>query len=556
MSSSAAGGEPAVRADVHDDAHAPRRRRHRRGPSAQASLALLLGLLTTAALAVAAQLIYGQNESRILRLRGRELDLVLASFDRDVESPLASAVELADATGGGVGRFDALVAPYAGPGRTFASISLWSLSPLSTRPLAVLGRPPALLHEPSRVRAVLLRARASPGLEVSAALRSATPSLDYTFARSSTKLRFAVYAESLLPPDRRLQVPKGDGLAGLNYALYLGRSRRERELLLTNLPQPPAAGAGDSFVVPFANSALTLVVTPNGSISGAFFAALPWIIGGGGALITLLGAALADRLVQRRDEAEALALSLDATARENRALYREQRSIAQTLQHSLLPEKLPKLDGLTACARYVSAAAGVDIGGDWYDLLAVSEQEALLMIGDVAGHGLQAASTMAALRHTMLAYAAQDPSPARVLERLAEFVSSAERPHFATTVCILLDRGRRRLVLASAGHPPPLLIEAGRARFVEIAQGMPIGVARSATYRETSLSIADGATLILYTDGLIERRGESLDVGMKRLRLAADAEHSGLEQLIDRLARELASENNDDTAILGVRWQT
>ncbi|MHB2000560.1 MAG: PP2C family protein-serine/threonine phosphatase [Solirubrobacteraceae bacterium] len=151
---------------------------------------------------------------------------------------------------------------------------------------------------------------------------------------------------------------------------------------------------------------------------------------------------------------------------------------------------------LTNLPRIPSGGTGIDVGGDWYDLLAVGDGAALLVIGDVAGHGLQAARTMAALRHATLAYAVHDPRPASVLDWLADFVQSGGQPYFATALCALLDVRRRSICVASAGHPPPLVIADGRASFIELEPGVPIGAPRTGDrYRETSLALDDGATM-------------------------------------------------------------
>ena len=144
-------------------------------------------------------------------------------------------------------------------------------------------------------------------------------------------------------------------------------------------------------------------------------------------------------LARRRVYAERLAGVLDRVAAENREMYTQQRSIAQTLQHALLPEALPALPGLQVSARYVPAAAGVDVGGDWYDVVRCDGDRVLLVIGDVSGHGLRAATTMASLRHATLAYAAEDPSPASVLSKLSNFVNASSPDYFATVLCVLVD---------------------------------------------------------------------------------------------------------------------
>jgi serine phosphatase RsbU (regulator of sigma subunit) len=274
-------------------------------------------------------------------------------------------------------------------------------------------------------------------------------------------------------------------------------------------------------------------------------------------LVSLAAALMTDRLARRRRYAEQLVGVLDRVAAENRDMYTEQRSIAQTLQHALLPDTLPEFAGLRVGARYVPAASGIDVGGDWYDIVAASDGQVLVMIGDVSGHGLRAATTMASLRHAALAYAAQDPSPSSVLAQLSDFVNSGPHDYFATMLCALIDVGAHRLTVASAGHLPPLVIDDDGGRFVRFDANVPIGVARKSPYLETAVSVRPNTTLIAFTDGLVERRGEVLDVGLARLRETATNVELPLEDLLIELAHGLASEgHHDDTAIVGIRWQS
>ena len=188
-------------------------------------------------------------------------------------------------------------------------------------------------------------------------------------------------------------------------------------------------------------------------------------------------------------------------------------------------------------ARYVPAASGIDVGGDWYDIVAAGDGQVLVMIGDVSGHGLRAATTMASLRHAALAYAAQDPSPSSVLAQLSDFVNSEPHDYFATMLCALVDVGAHRLTVASAGHIAPLLIDArSGGRFVEIDANVPIGVARNSPYQEATVSVGPNTTLIAFTDGLVERRGEVLDSAWRACETAATSTALPLEDLLSELA--------------------
>jgi serine phosphatase RsbU (regulator of sigma subunit) len=182
----------------------------------------------------------------------------------------------------------------------------------------------------------------------------------------------------------------------------------------------------------------------------------------------------------------------------------------------------------------------------------------VLIVGDVSGHGLEAGTTMALLRHATLAYVAQDARPAAVLANLSEFVTNrGANGYFATVLCALIDVPAHRMSLASAGHLAPLLLEGQDGKFLDIHTDVAIGVARNASqrYRETTVPLPATGTLIAFTDGLVERRGEVIDVGLHRLRALATSHQLPLSDLIRSLADGLASDHTDDTAIVGIRWQ-
>ena len=153
-----------------------------------------------------------------------------------------------------------------------------------------------------------------------------------------------------LPKNRRSALASNSAFSDLNYTLYLGKTRNPRALLLTSLRRFPITGRQASVVVPFGDSAFTLVVTPSGPLGGTFFASLPWIIVIVGVVLSLAAALMTDRLARRRRQAEELTEVLNRVAAENHELFTEQRSIAQTLQHALLPDTLPEPPGLQVSA--------------------------------------------------------------------------------------------------------------------------------------------------------------------------------------------------------------
>ncbi len=205
--------------------------------------------------------------------------------------------------------------------------------------------------------------------------------------------------------------------------------------------------------------------------------------------------------------------------------------------------------------RYVPGVDGVDIGGDWYDVIDIGVGKVMFVVGDVSGRGLRAATVMASLRYAIRAYAAQGDAPQVILFKLTKLVNILRDGHFATALCGLIDVAEHTVTIANAGHPNPLLIAGTSAEFATTRVGAPIGVAE-VPYQAVTVSVPPQGTLLAYTDGLFERRGENPDVGMARLRGAA-AGFDTVDHLLDGLLQVLTPDGvDDDTAILGVRWRT
>ena len=241
-------------------------------------------------------------------------------------------------------------------------------------------------------------------------------------------------------------------------------------------------------------------------------------------------------------------------AREQSDEIRQQRTIAETLQHSLLPQILPTPPEFDIAARYLPGVDGVDVGGDWFNLRVAGEGCSFFAVGDVSGKGVEAAALMASLCFAINAYAAEDPQPTTVLKRLGRLIQMSEHGHFATVLCGLYDSREGKVTLANAGHVNPLLIAEGRAQVVATDVGPPIGLNHD-EYAAMTIPVTKGTTLLSYTDGLVERRDEPITASIERLRRAASVGLSP-EVLIDHLLSTLVPDGAaDDVVLLGVRWQ-
>lgn len=242
-----------------------------------------------------------------------------------------------------------------------------------------------------------------------------------------------------------------------------------------------------------------------------------------------------------------------------RSVRAAEHHIAVTLQHALLPDGIRWHPAAAIEARYRAASDLLDVGGDWYDSFSWPDGSIGVMVGDVVGHSLESAAAMGRLRAAAAALAAVgEPSPAALLDALDRFARSPDGISFATAACVVLQPETGLLAYASAGHPPPLLVLAdGTVIYLDGAQSPPLTAVMAGPRSEVSLVIEGGSLVAMYSDGLIERRGESIDVGMARLGAAlAERLDQPTAQLIDGIIEELtgASPPRDDIVLAAFRY--
>jgi anti-sigma regulatory factor (Ser/Thr protein kinase)/putative methionine-R-sulfoxide reductase with GAF domain len=234
------------------------------------------------------------------------------------------------------------------------------------------------------------------------------------------------------------------------------------------------------------------------------------------------------------------------------ALDREHRN-AVALQRSLLPDRLPDIPGMDVAAGYLPSLD--EVGGDWYDVVDLPRGHVGLAIGDVAGHGVRAASLMGQLRTGLRAYALEGHGAGETLKRVDQLLQTIRGRGMATAAYAVIAPETGAVTLASAGHPPPVLISAaGEARLLEVTSAPPLGTLPYSTFREVQTTLEPGETLLMYTDGLVERRGEALTVGLERLRAAASMSVSP-EALCQHVLHALvpALGAADDVALVALR---
>ena len=247
-----------------------------------------------------------------------------------------------------------------------------------------------------------------------------------------------------------------------------------------------------------------------------------------------------------------LAADRAAPAIENSKLF-EQRRVAEVLQRTLLPTDLPSIAGLEVATRYVPAESS-GLGGDWYDLFELPESRVALAVGDVVGHGVVAAAVMAQLRTALRAYAVEGHSPANVVQSVDRLMWQLGPTAMTTLVYLVLDPLEETLEIVTAGHLPPLLIDpGGEPRYLEVEGSLPLGTSQTEVYGSQIVPFPAGSAVVLYTDGLVERRGEAIDVGLSRLSALSEG-GKDVERLCSTALDELLPRDpQDDVALVVAR---
>lgn len=286
-----------------------------------------------------------------------------------------------------------------------------------------------------------------------------------------------------------------------------------------------------------------------------------------GLLVTRLETAL-----RERDEAVEARVRAETEARAQREIdaaraelfvselqrLRVRRNV-DALQDAMLPHELPDVAGFELDACYTPASTDLAVGGDWYDAYRLDPGHVAFAVGDVSGHGVEAAALMAQLRNAKRAYVAEDPAPAAVMGRLNRYLCGLDTEHYATVVYGILDLATGTARWSSAGHPAPAVFgPATPAALLERAdeRGPLLGLRAGATYPEAHHDLAVGEGLLLFTDGLVERRGENIDEGLDALVAAlGDLAGAPTAHLCDQLMEVVAGghEGRDDVCQLLIR---
>jgi serine phosphatase RsbU (regulator of sigma subunit) len=520
-----------------------------------AFVVVIIGAVITGASVAVAGTLNARNERGLLDVQARQAAAVLSGTILTITGPLDTALRVAQTTNGSPAAFDATMGRVTGPGRTFISALLWDTGVTPARAVARVGLSPEL--DPASPAATTFIAHAqqtstfvvtNPGAELDR--------VAYADADTSAP-RYVIYAERAIPASKVVPVQRSAPFNTLNFATYLGPDITPTALATTNVPvsQLPLTGEVSTQAIAFGDTTLTLVATANGHLGGDLGWKLPWIFLVGGTTLTLVTALAVVSLVRSRRRAEQDGAIIAELYSRVDDLYVEQRGIAETLQKALLPATNPTIPGLEIASRYVAGARGVDVGGDWYSIIRIDEDHVGFVVGDVSGRGISAAAVMARLRFTIRAYLFEGHDPGTVLEMCSRQFDISQDGHFATVLVGVANLRTRDVVLANAGHLPPLVIAGSHSAYVETDSEPPLGTGQR-THATTRFAMPEASTLLAFTDGLVERRSEGLDTGLERLTELGLTAEATLEDFLDLVVDDLTQGGSeDDVALLTFRWR-
>lgn len=520
----------------------------------------LLGLLVTALGIWTAVRTDEDTEQRLLETQTRQAATVLTAAVNGIQQPMVAGLEVQASLLPERRRvvFVDRFARHVGEGKPFVSASLWQANASGAQRLAAVGGAPALNPAGRAAEVLVLRAMEADTSIVERVDVGEQTRIAYALADRATGL--VIHAERAIPANRRAPVDTDSAYADLDYAIYLGSRTTPANLTTTNVAPADLPFTGTTFKtsVPFGDTVLTLATRPRRHLGGDLSQRMPWYVLVAGLLLTGSAAALTRQVVRARDRAESDTRIITALYEKVDALFAEQRDLAVDLQRALLPRSIPDIPGLEVAAEYAAGVKGIDIGGDWYSVIGIGNDSFAFVVGDVSGHGVDAVAEMARARFTLRAYLVDGNPPHVALAKCSRQFDIATDGHMVTVIAGVGNVRTGEVTVANAGHPRPLLIPAdGAGEFIETKVGPPLGVGTT-TYEATTFTMPLDSTLLCYTDGLVERRGEDIDVGLNRLARAVrgpgHAASEGMEILVSRLLGGMHDdEGADDIAILALK---
>lgn len=521
------------------------------------ALVVVVGLVLTALASLVAYRIDRATEERLRSTQNEQAAAVLSTAVSVIQQPLTTGLQVQATSGpdGNPAVFRRTFTANVGEDRIYVSASLWRAEGEQVERLAAVGAPPGMDPRGPEVRELLRDALAADTPVVDKV--TVGDQLRLVYAQADPSTGFIIKVERAVPADRRSSVDDNSAFAKLDYAIYIGERTRHEDLTTTSVDPADLPLEGDTArtEVDFGDTVLTLVTRPKTHLGSGLSKWLSLILLASGLLLTAVSAFITSTLSGRGVRAEEDAATITALYEKNSELYEEQRALFLRLQRALLPHVIPTIPGLEIASSYVAGTDGIEIGGDWYSIIAVGEDHFGFVVGDVSGKGVDTVAEMARARFTLRAYLLDGKSPAEALGKCSTQFDIAVDEHIVTVIVGLGTWATGEVVIANAGHPLPLLMTDDGIDYVAMPVGPPLGVGES-SYESVTVTMPPGSTLLAFTDGLVERREEHIDVGMKRL--ADSVEEHRAQPLSDLVTSVLADLHNDDkaaddTAVLALR---
>jgi len=527
--------------------------RGRRLPLRTASaVALLIALAVTALATWGVTRAVHDQERRLLKERTTEVGLLLTQAIDAIPTELAQQGAILQATGGSTTAYEQAVAKSVaaapGPNKpTYAWLQQVRPGAFTVKASAGTTLHPGELIIDARVTA-LAAALHSPKV-VPTPLIGPQRILGLALGPPSAPAGTVLYRETPLGPTvSPPRTASTDPYAELAVTLYSTRTPQPSTILVSTTRAIPLRGQVRNQLLAVGDTRWLLAVKARSPLVGGLTAYAPWITLGAGILASLLIALVVESAARRRDTAL--------------TLYESEHHLAETLQRSLLPQ-LPELPHLTLAARYLASGTGQQVGGDWFDVFPVAGDRVGLVVGDVIGHNLAAASAMAQIRSLVRGYAIDGDSPANVITRLDHIVDALQLTQFVTVFYGLLEPpaadGSRVLTYTNAGHVPPMVRHGdGTVESLTGGDSIVIGAPIDSAHNQGEQRLDPESTLVLYTDGLVEVPGASLTDGLHDLAASVAAQAgSSPEELCDHLLTGVSVRSRrDDVALLVVRLGT
>jgi serine phosphatase RsbU (regulator of sigma subunit) len=519
-------------------------------PNAIAVAVLLVCIVGSLAGALVARSIHHDTEQRLLQQRTNEAGALLTNAIGGIQTPLAAAAELAEVTDGDPSAFGAVLDQSIAR-EQFAAAVLLDVH--TAEVVASIGDTSLMAISADEYPAVVEQAVSTETLTVIDLVERGRR-LGYAYNAATSEdpeLDFVVYAEAQLDEDPT-SAGRSDGPFGdLDYALYLGEEPSEASLLVATTDDLPLDENEAVTTVPFGDRSMTFVSTTTEPLGSSLSAALPWLTLVSGTTFGIVAAMTARALVLRRRNAERLAATIGA-------LYDEQQHHAETLRRSLLPREVSVPEGTEVEVRYWPADTSNEIGGDFYDVFPLDDRRWGLVMGDVCGKGVEAATLTALTRHTIRAAARHLRDPAEVLRWTHDAIAAHTTSTFCTVCYAVInvhDDGVLTLQVALGGHPPLLLASGGTVEPVG-RSGTILGMIPPHVHT-VSRTLSPGDTLVLYTDGITDAPRQAAMTDAELAAVISEHADDAPATLADAIHAALQTKQRgrsvDDTALMIVR---